>query len=88
MLLLFTKLSELLEKIDHLCIYNGAPLVAQHKESVGQCRRRGFNPWVRKIPGEGNGHPLQCSCLGSPTDRGAFRATVHGVAKSRTQISY
>ena len=31
--------------------------------------------------GEGNGNPLQYSCLGNPTDRGAWRATVHGVAK-------
>jgi len=38
-------------------------------------------------PGEGNDNPLQCSCLGSPTDRGAWRATVHRVAKSRTGLS-
>ena len=40
--------------------------------------------WVRKIPGEANGNPLQYSCLGNSTDREAWRATVHGVAKSRT----
>ena len=34
--------------------------------------------------GEGNGNPLQCSCLGNPMDRGAWWATVHGVAKSQT----
>ena len=34
-----------------------------------------------KSPGEGNGNPLQCSCLKNPTDRGAWRATVHEVAK-------
>ena len=33
--------------------------------------------------GEGNGNPLQYSCLGNPMDGGAWRATVHGVAKSR-----
>ena len=33
------------------------------------------------IPGKGNGNPLQYSCLGNPTDRGAWRATVHVVAK-------
>ena len=33
-------------------------------------------------PGEGNGNPLQHPCLGNPTDRGAWWATVHGVAKS------
>ena len=42
--------------------------------------------WVGKIPGEGHGNPLQYSCLENPMDRGAWRATVHGVAKSRTQL--
>ena len=35
-------------------------------------------------PGEGNGHPLEYSCLGNPMDRGAWWATVHGVANSQT----
>ena len=39
------------------------------------------------IPGLGNGNPLQYSCLGNLTDRGAQRATVHGAAKSQTQLS-
>ena len=38
-------------------------------------------------PGEGNGNPLQYSCLENPMDREAWQATVHGVAKSRTQLS-
>ena len=37
--------------------------------------------------GEGNGYPLQYSCLDNSMDRGAWRAIVHGVAKSRTQLS-
>ena len=37
-----------------------------------------------RSPGEGNGNPPQYSCLGNPMDRGAWRATVHGVAKSDT----
>ena len=37
--------------------------------------------------GEGNGNPLQCSCLENPGDRGAWRAAVHGVARSRTRLS-
>ena len=37
--------------------------------------------------GEGNGNPLQCSCLENPMDGGAWWATIHGVAKSRTQLS-
>jgi len=37
--------------------------------------------------GEGNGHPLQYSCLGNPMDRGAWWTTVHDVTKSQTQLS-
>ena len=37
--------------------------------------------------GRGNGNPLQYFCLGNPMDRGAWWATVHGVEKSRTQLS-
>ena len=37
--------------------------------------------------GERNGTPLQCSCLRNPTDRGAWLATVHGIAKSQTRLS-
>ena len=38
-------------------------------------------PGSGKSPGGGNGNPLQYPCLGNPLDRGAWRATVHGVAK-------
>ena len=40
-----------------------------------------------RSPGVGNGNPLQYSCLGNPTDRGAWRATAHEVAKSETRLS-
>ena len=40
-----------------------------------------------RSPREGNGNPLQDSCMRNPTDRGAWRATVHGVAKSWTRLS-
>ena len=40
-----------------------------------------------RSPGEGNGNPLQYFCLENPMDGGAWRATVHGVAKSRTRLS-
>ena len=36
--------------------------------------------------GEGNGNPLQCSCLENPMDREAWEAAVHGVAQSQTQL--
>ena len=39
------------------------------------------------VIGEGNGNPLQYSCLENPTDGGAWWATVHGVTKSRTRLS-
>ena len=42
---------------------------------------------VPGVPGEGNGSPLQCSCLENPRDGGACWATVHGVAKSQTRLS-
>ena len=41
----------------------------------------GSVPGLGRSPGEGNGNPLQHSCLGNPMDRGAWQATVHGVAK-------
>ena len=40
-----------------------------------------------RSPEEGNGNPLQYSCLGNPMDRGAWSAIVHGIAKSWTQLS-
>ena len=40
-----------------------------------------------RSPGEGNGNPLQYSCLGNPMDRGAWWATVHGVTKSQIRLS-
>ena len=51
------------------------------------CGRCGFDPWVGKIPGGGNDNPLQYSCLGNPTDRGAWWATVYGATKSWTRLS-
>ena len=46
----------------------------------------GSIPGSGRSPGEGNGNPLQYSCLENPMDRGAWRATVPGVAKSQTQL--
>ena len=43
--------------------------------------------WKINCPGEENGNPFQYSCLGNPMGRGAWRATIHGVTKSRTQLS-
>ena len=47
----------------------------------------GSIPELGRSPAEGNGNPLQYSCLENSMDRGAWWAKVHGVAKSRTQLS-
>ena len=65
----------------HTQIGVGLPWWFKGKESACQCRRPGFSPWVRKIPGERNGNPLQYSFLENPMDRGALWAIVHGVTK-------
>ena len=44
------------------------------------------NPGSGSSPGEGNGYPLQYSCLENPMDRGAWWAAVHGVAQSQTWL--
>ena len=57
------------------------------KESAYNAGDPGSTSGSGKSPGEGNGIPLQYSCLGNPMDRGARRATVHGVGKSWTQLN-
>ena len=65
-------------------IWSSSGSGASGAESACQCRRPGFHPWVVKLPGEGNGNPLWYFCLENPMDRGAWWATVQGVAKSQT----
>ena len=52
--------------------------------NAGNTEDMGSIPGLGRSLGEGNGNPLQYSCLENPTDRGAWRATVNGVAKSWT----
>ena len=52
------------------------------KESACQVGDSGSIPELGRLPGEGNGNPLQYSCLEKSMDRGAWGATVHGVTKS------
>ena len=56
------------------------------KESTCNAGDPGSIPGLGGSPGEGNGNPLQYSCLENPMDRGAWQATVHGVAKSQAQL--
>ena len=57
------------------------------KESACNAGGLGSIPGLGMSPGERNGNPLQCSCLKNPMGRGAWRATVYAVAKSRTRLS-
>ena len=62
-------------------------LVAQTVKRAYNAGDLGSIPGSGRSPGEGNGNPLQYSCLENPMDRGAWKATVHGVAKSRIRLS-
>ena len=57
------------------------------KESACNAGDLGLTPGWDRSPGGGNGNSLQCSCLENPMVRGTERATVHGVAESRTQLN-
>ena len=65
----------------------GIPWWLSGEESACQCKRCDSIPVLRRSPGEGNSNPLQYSGLRNPMDRGAWWATVYGVAKSQTQLS-
>ena len=63
-----------------------ASLVAQMvKNPPAMWENLGSIPGSGRFPGEGHGNPLQYSCLENSMDRGAWRVTIHGVAKSQTQ---
>ena len=68
----------------------GASQVLSGKESTcqaGDAGDLGSIPGLGRFPRVGNGNALQYSCLENPMDRGAWQATVHGIAKSQTQLS-
>ena len=65
----------------------GFPWWLRGKEFTCQEGDSGLIPRLGRSPGAGNGNPLQYSCLENPMVRGAWWATVHRVAKSRTQLS-
>ena len=60
------------ELLSHVLVVKNLPANAGDTGSI---------PGLGRSSGEGNGNPLQYSCLGNPMDRGAWRATAHGVAK-------
>ena len=64
----------------------GLPRWLSGKEFIWQGRRHQFHPWVGKIPLGREWNRLQYPCLENSMDRGAWRATVQGVAKSQTRL--
>ena len=56
-------------------------VVKESPVNAGELRDSGSTPGWRRPPGEGNGNPLKYPCLENPVDRGAWRATVHGLAE-------
>ena len=64
--------------------FPGAPEVKNPSANARDVRDTGSVPRLGRSPGGGPGKPLRYSCLETPMDRGAWRATVHGVAESDT----
>ena len=71
----------------HLIYTKGFLGSSDGKESACNAEDPGSIPGSGRSPGKGNGYPLQYSCLENSMDRGAWWATVHGVAKSQTPLS-
>ena len=67
-------------------VFLGSPGGSDGEESICNAGDAGSIPGLGGAPGEGHGDPLQNSCLENPMDRGDCRATVPGVAKSRTRL--
>ena len=65
----------------------GFPGGSDSQDSVCNAGNPGLIPGLGRSPGEGNGNPLQYSCLENLVDRGAWQAPVHGVAKSQTPVN-
>ena len=63
-----------------------ALVVKNPPANAGDKRDTGTILELGRYPGEGNGNPLQYSCLDNPMDRGAWQATVYSVAKTQTQL--
>ena len=76
------------------CVPRETPAQGEKQPGVMERRQNSRLIWVEvsipvsgRSPGEGNGNPLQYSCLGNSVDGRAWQATVHGVAKSWTRLS-
>ena len=74
-------------KIEARQRFPGGTVVKNLSANAGDARDTSLIPGLERSPGEGNGHPLQCSYPENSVDREAWQATVHGVRKSWTQLS-
>ena len=63
------------------------PCGSDGEESAHDAGDLGSVPGLGRSSGEGNGYPLQCSCLENPMDRGVWWAIVHGISENQTQLS-
>ena len=72
---------------DVLSILRDFPGGSDCKASACNAEDPGLTPRLGRSPGEGNGNPLQYSCLENPMDGGAWWATVQGVTKNRIRLS-
>ena len=68
-------------------VFPGGAMVMRLTARAGDSEDMGLILGSGRSPGEGNGNPLQYSCLENSMGRGAWRATVHGVTKSQTQLT-
>ena len=73
--------------INNSYLIEGFPWWLSDKEPIANTGEAGSIFGLRRSPWGGNGNPLQYSCLGNPMDRGAWQATVPGVAKIQTWLS-
>ena len=62
-------------------VFPGGSVVKNLPANAGDAGDASLIPGLGRSPGVGNGNPIQYSCLGEPMDRGAQRATIHGVAR-------
>ena len=75
------------EQISALSISYGFPGGSEVKVSAWNAGDPGSIPGLGRSPGEGNGNPLQYSCLENPMEGGAWQAAVHAVTESQTRLS-
>ena len=70
----------------HVCDSPGDAVARNPPASIGDAGDIGLSPGPERAPGVGNGNPLQYPCMGNSINRGAWRATVHGVPRSWTGL--